>query len=274
MRRPLTIIPRMVGDAGRVPWVVVGAVAGVIATLATLAGLAIAAGVLPVRDRGPSTAEQAILDALSGRPGVSASESGQDARGAEEPLPSTRAPSTQATPVPPATVISSPSVALGVVKHCFCGAPRSQLQVKIKPTITNLTDDPLPLATRNLRLLVPSPLRGPWTPPRTSESVTTVEIGDASFEAIPANPDRAAESYGGGSTFASHWTASMLGGNATFFDPDVKQGDLVFYVPTNSEGTAVVIGLAYMNQRPDGRWVVQGFVGSGDWSGEDSPNLF
>jgi hypothetical protein len=169
---------------------------------------------------------------------------------------------------------ASSKVKLAVVNFCFCGGPRAQAQVKIKPSVTNDSSDTIPLAADNLRLLVPNPLPAPWTPPSAAGDVVQVRVGDQTVLAIPPNPDRAAEELGGGLSFATHWDQTELSPGDSYLDGNNRQGDLVYYVPESSDNSVTVLGLAHVIQEPNGGWTVMGFIGSHDWVGEADPGDF
>ena len=243
-------------------WTSTQTIAAVISAIAAVVGVlvavAIAQGHIGVSD---SDMQRAIEDALR-NPGN---------------RPIIDAPSTTAGAIPTTSgpeVGASSKVKLAVINYCFCGGPRAQAEVKIKPSVTNDSSSTIPLAADNLRLLVPSPLPGPWTPPSAAGDVVEVRVGDQTVLAIPPNPDRAAENLSGGQTFATHWDQTGLSPGASYLDEDNRQGDLVYYVPESSDNTVTVLGLAHVIEENNGDWKVMGFVETRDWSGEENPGDF
>lgn len=168
----------------------------------------------------------------------------------------------------------SDSVKLEVVNFCFCQGPRNQLQIKLKPRITNLSDRQLGLNATNLRLVVAAPLTGPWTPPRPAGDIIEVTgLQNSDLLAIPPNPDRAAERTSGGWTFATHWIDGELAPGETALDSRVKQGDLVFYVPYSESSPPLIYGLGYVETPLDGQ-VLGALLTLDLWKGESDPNNF
>lgn len=165
-------------------------------------------------------------------------------------------------------------MALDVVSYCVCGGPRGQLQIKVKPLATNNGTESLPLAADNFRLIVPSPLLGPWTPPSGTAPAEDLDVDGVNRQAVPPNPDGAAEPMASGRTFATHWTDRTLDPGTTYVDDAVKQGDLVFYLPTDAAGSASILGLAYITTTQGGESVIQGFASIDEWRGLGDPNAF
>jgi hypothetical protein len=161
-------------------------------------------------------------------------------------------------------------VLLTVSKHCFCNGPRGQAQVKVKLRIENRTNKALPIGTTHLRILVPGPLAGAWTPPVPSGDPLSIQNGSNTFIALPAN---AAEAYekldDGNDTFASHWPTEDLAPGEAFFDDALKKGDLVFYVPS-PQGSITVLGIGYV----DDTGTLLGFTPVSDWQGLDDASNF
>lgn len=178
------------------------------------------------------------------------------------------------TAIPPQPASTASAAGLGVANFCFCDGPREQAMIKVKPLIKSQVDRTLPIQATNLRLLVPKPLEGDWSPPRGSGTIIEISLPDGKVAlAIPPNPDGAAENNGGGQTFATHWDASSLSPTDSYFEPGVKEGDLVFYVPHGGSGDFTLFGLGLIEQVGED-WELQGFIDSENWQGEANGNPF
>lgn len=242
-------------------WTSIQTVAAVVGAIAAVVGVVVAVAVAQGKIGGSSSddVDQAVEEAL-------------------------RNPNTQQVEAPvsqgvaPTETSSSPFIqtqlTLAVVNYCFCEGPRGQAQVKVKPRIVNHSGDTVPLRAENLRLLVPKPLPGEWTPPRAAGEIVELSVGDGTVLAIPPNADGAAEQVGEGLTFATHWNQTSLTAGSEYVDRRVKEGDLVYYLPRQEDGSMVIIGLAHVTNTSDGTWQVTGFVDSNDWQGDADPNLF
>jgi hypothetical protein len=78
---------------------------------------------------------------------------------------------------------------------------------------------------------------------------------------VPPNAHRAAEPVSdNATTWATFWTATDLAAGDTYFSPERRSGDLVFYVPHDASGAAEVEALALL----DGAGQV---IGWAPWSG-------
>jgi hypothetical protein len=165
----------------------------------------------------------------------------------------TAEPPTETTETPSQADITEPPVeypvGLSVEKYCVCFGPRAQLQVKLKPRIENATAATISISPDKFRLAVVGGLAGPWTPHRNVAGVLTTTQAGTTYTLVPPNANRAAESMGDNAfTWATHWTANELAAGQTFFLPDPKAGDLVFYVPHDASGAAAVEALALLDE--------------------------
>ncbi|MGY1618579.1 hypothetical protein ACI797_17720 [Geodermatophilus sp. SYSU D00691] len=178
-----------------------------------------------------------------------------------------------------------PDVEICVVYWCknpFLGADglpvSGQSQVKIRPRIINNTSESIDIslhAPTTLRLLVRSrAIDQRWAPPPLTASAGdapfVVEWEGQNYWAIPPNVPRDATPVAGGmwSGFATIWDGQTIEPGNSYYKPlrqnadgsPVQEGDLVFQVPTEADGSIDVLGFALVI---DG--VVRGVAKSSDW---------
>jgi hypothetical protein len=210
--------------------------------------------------------------------------------------PDTAPPETQGTPLVPsaaptggatpplaqdlAQIARRGKVKLKITHFCFCSGPRGQLMLKLKAAVENQDDKPINISAStdpNLRLLVIRKM-GKWTPPPgTTARMSRARIEDSRpgrvhIDAvrawlIPPNPDGAFEVFDSVATFATHWPDVVLGPGESYYDPDIKQGDLVFYIPLPPGTERNIVGLVYIQDRRI-RGITRSF---GEWA---DPNEF
>ncbi len=156
------------------------------------------------------------------------------------PAPSAEPESTihEPEPVEPAMLAS-----LSVPNYCFCLAPRSQAQVKLKVGVTNTSDQAISIRADRFRLAVTHPFASDWS---AKDPVAGLSTRDG-VTLVPPNSDGASEEFDGGWTFATHWTAEDLAPGSTYLDPAVRQGDLVFYVPLGANQSISMSGLVLVD---------------------------
>lgn len=196
---------------------------------------------------------------------------------AEEPPNSSRATedvsSSIAPPLVPPTPDSPPATdmaELAVLNTCMCTGPRNQGQVIVQLRVTNTGPSDLDVAIENVRLLVPEPLMGPWTPNEPVADYSIVTVGEDRYVALPANGNRAWEPEF--STFASHWYADSLTPGQSHSPQGKDSGEVVFYVPHAPDtGVIKVFGVALVTD--NGRTVV-GWQGTDEWPPSTDPNSF
>jgi hypothetical protein len=177
-----------------------------------------------------------------------------------------------------------PDVEICVVYWCkspFLGADGipvpGQSQVKIRPRIINNTSDSIDIsldAPTTLRLLTRSrAIDERWAPPpltaAAGDAPFVVEWEGQNYWAIPPNLPRDATPVAGGmwSGYATIWDGQTIEPGNSYYKPlrfrgdgPVQEGDLVFQVPTEPDGTIDVLGFAVV---VDG--VVRGVAESSDW---------
>lgn len=196
---------------------------------------------------------------------------------------------------------SAPDVEICVVYWCT-GAVYSvvtgntdptQMQYKIRPRISNSTDQPVNIsisAPTPLRLIVDSPqLPQHWTPPQK-----TVEAGDSVvpvlrdgklYWAVPPNtPGDVVQVGGHWSGFSTFWDGDQLEAKGIYskklrFDDTgaaIQEGDLVFQLPTNPDGSdPAVLGLAYVTGGGNAPWNIEHlFLKDEHWPNPVQPSSF
>lgn len=219
------------------------------------------------------------------------------------PLPSTSSfnlsPTPSASPIPPsespsqntsnelASVVGCPvddmsvpeqAIELCVVRWCQDIVPRNQVSVKLKPKVANGSDSAI-----NVSLQDPSPWRlivsrdvdvSRWSPPTPmADHPISLNLNGETVWGIPPNPDGVAESMDDGlSTFATHWNASTVSAGETLYDPEVKQGDLVFYYPDMDPDPYKAPGLIGLALVENGEIVA--YTSTDEWGTRADPNSF
>jgi serine/threonine protein kinase len=191
-----------------------------------------------------------------------------------------------ATPVeePPATVpVSkkktsgrapmSPHVAISVASWCSCSIDREH-QIKVKPRVTNFSTKSIDVRTgpsSRIVLVIPAKgnLRNWKSPPETRPRYRV----SGPWLLIPPNPDGVISLDEPSIPFATHWPVESLRPGESFFDAGVKQGDLVFSVPsTISKGGTITAALGY--KVPGRRLYISSKGGASKWGPPASPNEF
>lgn len=243
---------------GKIHWGAIAAIAGVIGAIATVVGVVVAIVGPPKLTFGNG----GTTTTTSQPPGGTAPESGDKPPVAEPP--SDNPPPVSSPPV-------SAMADVEVTKACYeCIGPRQQGQVILQLRITNRSSVPLNAAIANIRLLVPgdTPMEG-WTPNEPTAQLSRVVLDNGSYWAIPANGNKAWEPEHG--TFASHWYAGTLEPGQSHSASGIDTGEVVFYLPLNSDGQATVTGVALVTN--DGASVL-GWQPTESWPPSTSPKTF
>lgn len=196
---------------------------------------------------------------------------------AEEPpsSPSVTEDVSASTPQPflPSPADSPPVVDLAnlaVTKNCMCAGPRNQGQVIVQLSVTNTSSVDLDASIENIRLLVPEPMAGQWTPNEPVADYSIVTIDGNRYIALPANGNRAWEQEY--STFASHWYADSLAPGQSYSSQGKDTGEVVFYVPVEPNSNTIrIFGVALVADRGS---TVVGWHESGEWPPSSDPNSF
>lgn len=163
-------------------------------------------------------------------------------------------------------------VEMSVLAWCLCGGPDTQLQVKVKPSLVNRSDQDVPIEVANFWLVVTDEDAQEWSG-RTSGAVPLPVQDDQEGPVlyIPSNKDGWAQPLGDSWTFATHWDQAVLPAGGTYVDEAVKEGDMVFYAPTGADGQVHVLGLALMSNEMS---QVLGWVPAQSWGLVSDPNTF
>jgi hypothetical protein len=215
-----------------------------------------------------TSAEKSLIKSLNNPPPPATIRPGSNDNSASS---TTAPPTTQSSSTAPSRNVAEQSVQLAVLNYCPCDAPRDQAAIKVKVTVTNNTGETLDISVDRFRLITGEPLAGNWSPPPGTASIQLLKAANGdTVAAIPPNPDQVAENVPSGLTFATHWSATTLAPGMTYADPAIKQGDLVFYVPSNPDGTVTVLGLGYVT--PTGQLL--GYLPSTSWGTETDGNAF
>ena len=214
--------------------------------------------------------------------------------GGAEPPPSSTTSDSVTTSTGPTTTTTTPppapsAVHLAVHNWCACSGPRGLATIKVKLEIRNDGSVPIQVGSATpstIRLILNDPT-GDWSSPWATDGVSLVSLDPAhpiepgqtspretdAWAVIP-NPDGAYEPFeDGGVTFVTHWPANLvLEPGESYFDPAIKEGDLVFYAPPANGGVAI-IGIGVLSG-PEAHDLI-GFLPVEEWSGDGSdPNAF
>lgn len=266
-----------------------------VAILLVLCGLA--TGLVWVRvDRGASSAEEIG----KGEPADS-----DEVITVSEPSPD--------SPSPPAIALSSTDLcppadptdpALLPAEICvvyWCKGPvldpdgqlvADQAQLKIRPRIINNSPDSLPIGIGNpspLRLLVTAKdVAARWMPPRRTQAAgdrpILVEWNGQTYWGIPPNQPQDAYPTPVGlyTGYATVWDGTALGPGQSYFKPrrprpgggGIREGDLVFQLPLDSNGDVFVAGLAIVRFDSDGSQQLVAIAPRNEWPQPLHPNEF
>lgn len=172
------------------------------------------------------------------------------------------------------------------------GLDPTQMQYKIRPQISNSTDHPVNISLRPptpLRLIVDSSqLPTHWNPPQKTvaagDSVYPVIWNGKHYWAVPPNVQGDVSMVGGfWSGFSTFWDGDQLDGHNLFsknlrFDSSgtpVQEGDLVFQLPNNPDGTdPAVIGLAYVTGGGGAPMNIEHLFPKSNWPASNQPMSF
>jgi hypothetical protein len=166
------------------------------------------------------------------------------------------------------------------------------VQLKIRPRIVNNSGQPL-----GIGILAPSPLRllmtakdvaGRWAPPRLTKAAgdrpVLVAWGGQTFWGVP--PNQAHDAYATPTSYytgyATVWDGTVLGPGQSYFKPrrprpgggGVREGDLVFQIPVDDDGSVLVAGLALVAFQADGSPRLVGIAPRKAWPNEVNANEF
>lgn len=149
--------------------------------------------------------------------------------------------------------LSSLPVTLNVPSFCECDFPDGYGEIKAKVYVTNSSlSSGLPIAGADMyriRLMVASQPIG-WSSAWSSMTgqptlVTLPKANGHTYQVwtIPPNPPGQAQTLGGTTTWATHWSPSnpTLAVGQTYSDPGVKEGDLTFSVPQEIVPLGIVV---------------------------------
>jgi hypothetical protein len=165
-------------------------------------------------------------------------------------------------------------------------------EIKVRPRFVNNTQSPIGISIVNpsaVRLLVSGDQIGNrWSPPPLTKAdgdrPFLVSCNGGTFWAIPPNVAHdahltAGQDYSG---FSTEWDASTLPPNGVYFkplryNPDgsvIREGDVVFQVPLDTNGEARIYGLAVLNIPDHSILGVALFGNNSQWGPARDPNSF
>jgi len=127
-----------------------------------------------------------------------------------------------------------------------------------------------------------------WAPPPLTKSLgdqpTLVKCNGGTFWAIPPNAPRDASTTSTGeyAGFATSWDGVELGPGQSHFKPlrhhlngsAVQEGNLVFQVPLDENGEAIIYGLAVLDPQYNSVLGIALFGNSDQWGARLDPNSF
>lgn len=173
-----------------------------------------------------------------------------------------------------------------------------QATIKLRPRVINGSGGPIDLSIGRfsaLRLLVSAPtLPGAWQPPPNTAAAEDHPI-EVSWEGqtywaippdLPEHPPIVQTSMGSQYTrFVTIWDGAILESGQAYYkpirhegnDPNrpvVQEGDLVFSVPMNNDGSVKLFGLALVKRENDSTRVVTVSRRSSDWPASQTPSSF
>jgi len=181
-----------------------------------------------------------------------------------------------------------PKVELEIVKWCVhISFLTDLLEVKVKPAIINLSQGPIDISLSSWFLVISADAdKSKWVPAEGLRvgSVVQIEVDGITGWAIPPNADGAFETIQMDgveiASYATHWNQTTLEQNENYVDPDVKEGDIVWWAPylqvqcdeiTGDCTTEDILGIAIVN---DGRVIAYSPASAWSDTAHDSPGSF